>query len=482
MDLQSVGDYSRGALLRRGLAVLVLLLLLPAAYSAAATDAVELGPGTVEQPADNATYVSVQGFHFAGYGKPKKPARLVAADEAARLEWRFDGSSVGADWFYEVDLLKGGNLFVTSTYADGTVVFEYDPETQESVWRHDLPGAVDTHNVDLLDDRRLLVANMREYDGSVSNDRLYVEDTDTGETEWKWRFREHYPNDTDGGFDADWTHVNDAEVVDGEGRSEASPSNERYVLASPRNFDQVIVVDRETDEIVMRLGEDGDHGTLYEQHNPEYLEREDGTPVILVADSENDRVVEYERDCGDADPRLGAGTPPEACEWDRVWAVGGFNWPRDADRLPNGNTLVVDTLNHRVVEITPEGEVVWEFYAAWAPYDAERGREGANGPTMADHGTTGSYAVSGGGDEGPASQYTVADAISDVGSYTPWAGGFDELATRYAHAEPFFRPHGIGSWAFLSLALALFGALGWGGGELYVRRERIARGVRARLG
>ena len=473
MDLPRASDLSRRALLRRGLAALVLLLLLPAAYSVVATDTVELGPGTVEQPAENTTYVSVQGFHFAGYGKPKKPARLVAADGDAELAWRFDGDAVGADWFYEVDRLENGNLFVTSTYADGTVVFEYDPETGEPVWTYDMPGVIDTHNVNLLSDRRLLVAHMRNFDGEVSDDRLYVEDADTGETEWEWLFHEHYPNDTDGGFKGDWTHVNDVDVLD---------EDERYVLTSPRNFDQVVVVDRETDDIVMRLGADDDHSTLFEQHNPEYLERGDGTPVLLVADSENDRIVEYERDCGDADPRLGAGTPPSQCEWTLVWSVDGFNWPRDADRLPNGNTLVTDTLNHRVVEITPEGEVVWEFYAAWAPYDAERGEEGANGPTMADQGTTGEYTVSGGGDEGPASQYTVGDGISDLGSYTPWSDGFDELATRYSHVEPFFRPVGIGSWAFLSLVVALLVALGWGVGEAVTHRRRIADGVRDRLG
>jgi hypothetical protein len=481
MDIPRPSGLSRRALLRRGLVVLLLVLLLPAAYSAVATDPVELGPGTVEQPAENTTYVSVQGFHFAGYGKPKKPARLVAADENAELKWRFDGDSVGANWFYEVDTLPNGNLFVTSTHADGTVVFEYDPEAQEPVWTYELPGVLDTHNVNLLSDRRLLVAHMRAYDGEVSNDRLYVENTTSGETEWEWVFHDHYPNGTDGGFSEDWTHVNDVDVLDGEGRSGASPSEERYVLTSPRNFDQVIVVDRETDEVVMRLGSDDDYATLFEQHNPEYLEREDGTPVLVVADSENDRVVEYERDCGGADPRLGAGTPPERCEWNRTWSVGGFNWPRDADRLPNGNTLVTDTLNHRVVEITPEGEVVWEFYAAWAPYDAERGAEGANGPTMSDHGTTGNFTVSGGGAEGPASEYSVGDGISDLGSYTPWSDAFDGLATRYSHIEPFFRPVGIGSWAFLSLVLGLLVGLCWGVGEVVVHRRRIADGVRERL-
>jgi hypothetical protein len=30
---------------------------------------------------------------------------------------------------------------------------------------------------------------------------------------------------------------------------------------------------------------------LYEQRNPQYLRGQNGTPTVLVADSENDRVV-----------------------------------------------------------------------------------------------------------------------------------------------------------------------------------------------
>jgi hypothetical protein len=472
MERPRPADYPRRTLLRAGLALLVVALLLPAAVSYADSDTLELGPGEVEDPADNTTYVSVQGFHFAGYGAAKKPARLVAADENASLKWRLDGDEVGVNWFYEVDLLENDNLFVTSTSPEATVVFEFDPETQEVVWRHRLPGVLDTHNVDRLSENRILVANMREYDGEVSRDRLYIENTETNETEWEWVFHEHYPNSTDGGFNTDWTHVNDLDTI-GE--------DDRYVLTSPRNFDQVIVIDRRTDDIVMRLGEDDNRDILYEQHNPDYIEREDGTPVLIVADSENDRIVEYVRDCGDADPRLGAGTPPSECDWNLVWSVEGFNWPRDADRLPNGNTLVTDTLNHRVVEITPEGEVVWEFYAAWAPYNAERGTDDSHGPAMADYGTTGTYTVSGGGDTGPASRYQVANAINDLGSYTPFEAQFRSLASTYAHVEPWFRPVGVGSWAFLSAVIGLFVAVGWGLGELVVNRERLRRGILRRL-
>jgi outer membrane protein assembly factor BamB len=457
---------------RHAVVLLIVALLLPAAHAAVNPLTLGLGPGTVQQPAEGTTYVSVQGFTQTGDGNEKKPTRLVAAAEDANVEWRFQSEELGTFWFYDVDPLDSGNLLVSTTYPNRTMVMEFDPDAVEPVWTHDLP-INDTHDVARMPDGRLLVANMREFEDGVSNDRIYVYDRENGTVDWEWRFRDHFANDTDGGFKLDWTHVNDVDVIDDEGR---------YVLTSPRNFDQVVVVDRETDEIVLRLGEDDNHEILDEQHNPDYLEREDGTPVLLVADSENDRVVEYERDCGGADPRLGAGTPPEECEWDRVWTVEGFNWPRDADRLPNGNTLVTDTLNHRAVEITPDGEVVWEFHASWGPYDAERGEQGSNGPAISDQGAGGTFEVHGGDDQGPAARYTVADAIADVGAGTPLAGVTEELSRSYAHLEPWIRPTWMSSWAALSTALGVVLAVGLVGGKLVARRRRLYDAVRSLSG
>jgi len=52
--------------------------------------------------------------------------------------------------------------------------------------------------------------------------------------------------------------------------------------------------------------------------------------------------------------------------------ASSLNWPRDADRLANGNTLITDSKNGRVIEVTPEGDVVWEFRDLRMPYEADR--------------------------------------------------------------------------------------------------------------
>lgn len=64
------------------------------------------------------------------------------------------------------------------------------------------------------------------------------------------------------------------------------------------------------------------------------------------------------------------GRPPQAIEIDRAGEVAwAWRLPpdmafpgvliRDADRLPNGNTLI--TLGTRVVEVTREGRIVWQL-------------------------------------------------------------------------------------------------------------------------
>jgi outer membrane protein assembly factor BamB len=37
-------------------------------------------------------------------------------------------------------------------------------------------------------------------------------------------------------------------------------------------------------------------------------------------------------------------------------------WRGSNQRLPNGNTLICESQNGRVFEVTPAGEVVWEFH------------------------------------------------------------------------------------------------------------------------
>jgi hypothetical protein len=333
--------------------------------------------GTMTSPADGVTVVSVQGAR----GNEKRDARLVGIGPRGEIEWVHHRE--GSIWEYDVDPLPDGTLFVTGTTRvdDGddrgeSVFYRLDPATGEVLWS-DTTEFVDTHDADLISDEEILVANMRATENVSGNrDRLLVYNRTTDSVTWDWQFRDHYePNaSVSGDYEDDWTHVNDVDAV-----------NDTHYLASPRNFDMVVMVNRTSGEVAWELGGPDDDVSLNQQHNPAYYESENGTPTVLVADSENDRVVEYARRDGD---------------WTRTWRVGNrtsMSWPRDADRLPSGNTLVADSRGHRVFEVTPAGEVVWEVSTPWLVYEVERipfGDE-PDGPTIADQDATGTVPLHG---------------------------------------------------------------------------------------
>ena len=242
-----------------------------------------------------------------------------------------------------------------------------------------VPIPNNTHDVDYLGDHRYAVAE-KGYSAKSHKDiyqqweafnrqrgwvnesrgttfpRAYVVDASSGEITWQYRFADHYRRGGNGSTKfRDWTHLNDVDVVD----------NGSSVLLSPRNFDRVVLVNKSTKETEWTLGEEDNYDYLYAQHNPQLIDTDPAT--VLVADCHNDRVVEYVRDDG---------------EWVQTWSYeGNLKWPRDADRLPNGNTLVVDSNGDRVLEVTPDKEVVWEMNVrerrlGRKPYDVERVRLG----------------------------------------------------------------------------------------------------------
>ena len=434
--------------------LLVIALLVPSVASAFTYEPTNLQKGTIDRPANGTTVISVQGFKIAGQESGKKPARLVGVGPQGSVQWVYNGSENGITWFYDVDPLENGSLFITGTKPGKTIVAVWNPQTQKTVWSRTFDWE-DTHDIDLINGDQLLVANMRNYNETTANndDRLLVYDLSTNETVWEWKFREHgFPRSGGGAYTDDWTHVNDIDKI-GPGR---------YV-ASPRNFDQVIVVNRSTKNVTMQLGSDGNLSTMYEQHNPQFLRGEDGTPTMLVADSENDRIVEYAEEDGN---------------WSRTWTLSGnLNWPRDADRLPNGNTLVTDTLNHRVMEVTPSGEVVWEFYAPWGTYEAERMQLGdePGGPTIQDQNAAGTATLTGSAalTPGTGERLTFAEWVKNTFAGTPIDSEMTWFAERWAHVTPWIRPVWMGPWDFVSTLLAGIVLLGWVSAEGVYHRAAI---------
>jgi hypothetical protein len=363
--------------------------------------------GTIDRRPAGMTVVSVQGYRFEQWNGTTEP-RVIGYAPNGSVAWVHHTTDAfeHASWSYDVDPLGNGTLFVTAavnrpSWDHGRSVFYVlDARTGEVRWQERVP-LWDTHDADLLDSHRILIANMRNADpqNGTNDEGLVIYNRTSDEVVWRWRLADHYPRSVGWNYTRDWSHINDVDRV-----------AEGLYLASPRNFDQVILVNRTTGEIDLRLGENGNHSILRKQHNPTYLESEDGDPTFLVADSRNDRIVEYERDDG---------------AWTRTWHLGGpssLSFPRDADRLPNGNTLIADSSNHRVIEVTPDGEVVWEVFTPWLTYEVERVPFGdePRGPTTADQGATVRNRITG---SAPRSEATLQACDRYLNEFeTDWPG------------------------------------------------------------
>jgi len=300
----------------------------------------------VVPPANGTTVVTVQKF---------RRNFLVAFAPDGRV-LHFENAQ---DRYYDVDPAPGGARtveVVTADHRGETTVLSIrrinlTTGATEVQYRHAVPR-VDRphrwHDVDRVGPSSFLVAD-------IDRDAVFVVNTTTGERTYEWSAQSAYDRSSGGPYPADWTHLNDVErLPDG-----------RYMV-SLRNQDSVVFLDPGSGlDRSWTLGADGDHAVLYEQHNPDYLP---GGPSVLVADSQNDRIVEYRRTAGG---------------WERTWtwSDGDLRWPRDADRLPNGHTLVGDTNGGRVLEVDETGRVVWAARGLPA-YDVERlgtGDESAGG-------------------------------------------------------------------------------------------------------
>ena len=346
-----------------------------------------LGVGAVTAPTvvvgesdGNPTLVGSQG---GGTGWHEQGSVYLV--ENGSIQWREDS----ADSYFDVTRLDNGNVLAGFMHAGYTEECgDYEPPCTQTGFRVVDPDAAggprvvdeyafpvrssqnsETHDVELLASGEYLVSDME-------HERIFTVRNDT--VTWSWNASGFYDAPPDP-TRRDWLHVNDVDAV-----------NATHYLVSVRNSNQILLIergagvvevineDRGTDDAACQLRDGqladfdgdgeircGDPAVMDHQHNPQWL----GNGTVLVADSGNDRVVELHRVDG---------------RWEPAWTLttaGGvpLHWPRDADRLDNGNTLVTDTFNNRVFEVAANGTVVWSMQTpddSPIAYEAERLPEG----------------------------------------------------------------------------------------------------------
>jgi hypothetical protein len=222
---------------------------------------------------------------------------------------------------FDVELLLNGNILYV---LPKNGVYEID-RNGNVVWSH-LTEKI-SHDADRLPSGNTIFV-FGNYD--EKSDAQVVEVNPKGEVIWTW-YAKDYLNEPpyDSISNEGWTHTNAV--------SRLSNGN---TLISLRNFNFIAEVDPQG-AVVRKIGE----GVFRMQHDPEILP--------------NDNILTTS---------LPQGQPHSAVEIDPdtssiVWEYlipGQENRPvRDANRLPNGNTLITGATE--IVEVTTGGEIVWRL-------------------------------------------------------------------------------------------------------------------------
>jgi len=250
-------------------------------------------------------------------GKP----RIVEINMKGEIIWQYLVPTELAQYTnpgFDVEVLPNNDvLFV----LPGSGVYEVD-RPGETVWS--FKDAKVSHDADRLANGNTLVVFGNN---DMITDSQVREIDPSGKVVWSWKAGDHFNTPEYNTIYAEgWTHTNAVERL----------ANGNTMI-SMRNFDFIVEVDKNGD-VVRKIGE----GILTEQHDPVTLENGN----ILVADH---------------------GRPQSIMELDSsdniVWQFilrNQTDYPaRDADKLSNGDILI--TTARRILEVTPEKEIVWEM-------------------------------------------------------------------------------------------------------------------------
>jgi hypothetical protein len=248
-----------------------------------------------------------------------------------------------------VDRLPDGHTLITdggqppggatgAQPGSGSKIIEVD-QAGNIVWLFD-QGLNWAHNADRLPNGHTLISD-------TGHDRV-IEIDAAGAVVWN----------------SDDISLSDGSVLDYPNDANWLPND--HLLITDRDNHRVIEIARDG-TIVWQFGETGAPGNdgshLNGPHNADRLP----SGNTIVADSLNNRILEIAYDGS-----IVWQYPPPAPLLPRSFAPLPLDWPRDADRLENGNTLITDSRHDRIIEVTPTGQVVWEYDDLDLPYDADR--------------------------------------------------------------------------------------------------------------
>ncbi len=263
--------------------------------------------------------------------KPERP-RIIEVNMLGEIVWEYQVPKELKQYNnpgFDVERLPNNNiLFVLPRNG----VYEID-HSGKVVWSH--MDAKISHDADRLPNGNTIYV-FGAHD--QISDAQVKEVNPKGEIVWAWYAKDHF-NKTPYKdiYDEGWTHTNAVTRL-----------QNGNTLISPRNFNFLVEVDSKG-SVVMTIGE----GLLEDQHDPEVLPNGN---ILVMNHRRPHTAVEI-----DSNGKI---------VWQHVMPDRG-TWPvRDANRLPNGNTLITGTT--KIIEVTKEGEIVWQLALKGVTFETEK--------------------------------------------------------------------------------------------------------------
>lgn len=343
----------------------------------------------VGQPTHPITFLEYRQKGFMG---------LAAFDGAGEIVWYFKGAEGVPDeptgeQPYSMDRRPNGNIVYIAGFQGGTTgkgLVEIKPTGEEIARLVDecSPYGPIHHEVQILQDGRVMYLSREvQWDGygdpphPQEGDTVGIWNPSTDRNQIIWSIFDHIsPSDRThpdsdrrlpgfpvwGGCDRDrsvqdWSHANSAVMAD-----------DGSVLVSLRHLDQIVSISPDFKKIQWRIGGPGSD-YVFPQASDRFYEPHTAIPLanghILMFDNGNDR------------PNEEGGQYSRALELEidhknktvrKIWEF--VHNPlifsvccSSVERLPNGNTLVLfgsnflpDPRPFKIMEITADGQVVWE--------------------------------------------------------------------------------------------------------------------------
>ena len=311
-----------------------------------------------------------------GYTRPLANGNLLARLQPMRSPSGANGANAE---------VTGGDTVIEMT-QDGREVWKYTDRVRSL--QHDQERKSDGNTLFVCSKD----LNVPSISRKLLTDDCLIEVNPAGKIVWEWQTSDHvdefeFPQDVKDQIMAgygppegprlavgappptkgfDWGHMNAASPIPETAGHTDSRFKAGNIIASYRNLNTIVIVDRDTKKIVWKSV-----NLTIGQHNPHMLPAGlSGTGHILVFDNGNNNVNENPRHKdGRPNSRILEINPLDmSIAWEYnaeksnrpIWSFFS-HYISSAQRQPNGNTLICEGANGRIFEVTPDGEIVWEY-------------------------------------------------------------------------------------------------------------------------